>query len=182
MAGPARQRHIIFLRGVNVGGHGRLPMAQLRDICTSLGARNVSTYIQSGNVVLDDARHGSQLAVDLEAAIEQHAGFRPVVVTRSPAAVERTLAANPYPDTPENFLHIGFMSAAPDPGGLAALQDEDYAPEGFTVAGTEIYLNFVHGMGTSKRLAKVPFERSLGVSITARNLRTVRKVLELAGA
>lgn len=182
MAEAALQRHVIFLRGVNVGGHGRLPMAQLRELCTDLGCRNVSTYIQSGNIVLDDSRQGPQLAVDLAAAIEQHGGFRPIVMTRSPAAVERALAGNPYPDTPDNFLHIGFMSAAPDPGVVAALKDEDYAPEGFTVAGTEIYLDFVHGMGQSKRLAKVPFERKLGVSITARNLRTVRKVLALAEA
>lgn len=182
MAEATLQRHVIFLRGVNVGGHNRLPMAQLRDICTSLGCRNVSTYIQSGNVVLDDCRPGPQLAVDLKAAIEQHAGFQPVVVTRTPAAVELALAGNPYLDTPDNFLHIGFMSAAPDPKSLSALDHEDCAPEGFTVVGTEIYLNFVHGMGASKRLAKVPFERRLGVSVTARNLRTVRKVLELAEA
>ena len=180
MAEAALQRHVIFLRGINVGGRNRLPMAQLRDICTSLGCGNVSTYIQSGNVVLDDSRSGPQLAMELEMAIEQDAGFRPVIVTRTPAAVERALTHNPYPGTPDNFLHIGFMSAAPAPASLAALDDEDCRPEGFTVIGTEIYLNFVHGMGESKRLAKVPFERTLGVSVTARNLRTVRKVLELS--
>lgn len=176
----APRRHVAFLRGVNVGGRGRLPMAQLRDICLSLGCSNVSTYIQSGNVVLDDLRAGKQLAEELEAAIEQHVGFRPVVVTRTPAALERALTDNPYPDTPDNFLHIGFMSAKPSPQRLATLDDVDCAPEGFTVVGTDIYLNFVDGMGRSKRLGKVAFERALGVSLTARNLRTVRKVLELA--
>jgi uncharacterized protein (DUF1697 family) len=174
------QRYVVLLRGVNVGGRGKLPMAQLREICTSVGCTDVSTYIQSGNVVLDSAMSAEGLATALGPAIEQAAGFAPQVVVRTPAELAAALAGNPYRDTDERYVHIGFMTREPDKKAVAELGEVDVSPEAYRIVAREIYLNYVEGAGRSKKLAKVPFERRLGVGITARNLRTVQKLVELA--
>jgi uncharacterized protein (DUF1697 family) len=179
MAKPA-QRYVVLLRGVNVGGRGKLPMARLREVCSSLGCTDVSTYIQSGNVVLDSDMSADELAAALGPAIEEAVGFAPQVVIRTPAELAAALAGNPYPDTDERFLHIGFMTKAPDTKAVADLGEVDVSPEAYRIVGREVYLNYVEGAGRSKKLAKVPFERRLGVAITARNLRTVQKLVELA--
>jgi uncharacterized protein (DUF1697 family) len=182
MAARASTRHVVLLRGVNVGGRGKLPMAQLREICTSLSCTDVSTYIQSGNVLLDSSLSAGDLAAKLERAVGEAVGFTPRVVVRTPGDLEAALAANPYHDTPEQFLHIGFMDRAPAKAAVLALAEVDCSPEGLTVVGREIFLNYVEGAGRSKKLGKIPLERKLGVAVTARNLRTVRKLVDLAGA
>jgi uncharacterized protein (DUF1697 family) len=182
MTADASTRKIVLLRGINVGGHAKLPMAQLREICSSLGCTNVSTYIQSGNVLLDTELSDASLASRLEEAIGEGVGFTPRVVVRAPDEVAAALDANPYPDTPDRFLHIGFLDKAPSAASLRAVEDIDVSPEGFTVKGREIYLNYIEGAGKSKKLARVAFERKLDVAVTARNLRTVQKLVDLAGS
>jgi uncharacterized protein (DUF1697 family) len=176
------QRYVVLLRGVNVGGRGKLAMAQLREICTSLGCENVSTYIQSGNVILDSELTPERLVAALEPALQEAVGFTPRVVVRTAAELTKVLAANPYPDTEDRYLHIGFMTAKPTAEALAELGDIDVSPEGYRIEDREVYLNYVDGAGRSKKLGKVPFERKLGVGITARNLRTVQKLVALAEA
>ncbi len=184
MAARTSQRLVVLLRGVNVGGRHKLPMAQLREVCESQGYTNVSTYIQSGNVVLDSDFPTPELAGRLETAIGDAVGFTPGVVVRTADQVARALTANPYPETPERdrYLHIGFMSEQPAATAVSVLAEVDCAPESFTVVGKEIFLDYTNGMGQSKKLVRIPFERKLGVVITARNLRTVRKLAEMARA
>jgi uncharacterized protein (DUF1697 family) len=172
---------VVLLRGVNVGGHAKLPMATLREICESIGCTSVQTYVQSGNAVLESSLSAAKLPGVLEDAIEQELGFRPAVVVRRHADLVRVLKNNPYPDTEDRFLHVGFLSAKPTKKALASLDDLDLEPEGFTVAGSEIYLNYVEGAGRSKKLGKVPFEKRLGIAMTARNMRTVAKLAEMSG-
>jgi uncharacterized protein (DUF1697 family) len=179
MAKRAR-RYVVLLRGVNVGGRGKLPMAQLRDICTALGCSDVSTYIQSGNVVLDTELTAKKLADSLESAIGDAVGFTPRVVVRTPTELADAQAANPYTTTEPRFVHIGFLTAKPTAAALTALGDIDCSPEGYRIIGREVYLNYVNGAGKSKKLARVPFERKLGVAMTARNLKTVEKLITLS--
>ena len=183
---PAKtpRRFVVLLRGVNVGGRNKLPMALLRAVCESRGCTSVSTYIQSGNVVLESDLSQQELGGALQTAIDEAVGFTPGVVVRTADDIERALAANPYPDTPERerYLHIGFLSEEPAPAEVAELALVDCAPEGFEVLGKEIFLDYTNGMGQSKKLVRIPFERRLGVVMTARNLRTVRKLAELARA
>jgi uncharacterized protein (DUF1697 family) len=176
----ASRRQVVLLRGINVGGHAKLPMAALRDICESIGCTSVETYVQSGNVVLESSLSAARLPDALEAAIEEQMGFRPRVVVRRHADLVRVLENNPYPDTEDRFLHVGFLSDKPGKAALASVDGLDLQPEGFTVAGKEIYLNYVEGAGRSRKLGRVPFEKRLGVAMTARNLRTVAKLAELS--
>jgi uncharacterized protein (DUF1697 family) len=175
------QPHVVLLRGVNVGGHAKLPMARLRDLFADIGCTDVETYVQSGNAVVRSSLSAAELGTTLEDAIETALGFRPRVIVRRHADLVRVLENNPYPDTEERFLHVGFLSDKPTKKALATVDGLDLEPEGFTVAGKEIYLDYVEGAGHSKKLAKVPFENRLGVAMTARNLRTVAKLAELSG-
>ncbi len=170
---------MVLLRGVNVGGKHKLPMALLRETCESLGCADVATYIQSGNVVLRSILAPARLTAQLEAALGSAVGFTPRVVTRSADDIAGTLAANPYPDADGSKLLIGFMTKRPARAAVARLADVDVSPEAFTIIGSEIYLHYVDGVGTSKRLAKLPLHK-LGVEVTARNLRTINKLLEMA--
>jgi uncharacterized protein (DUF1697 family) len=155
-------------------------MAALRDICESIGCTSVKTYVQSGNAVLESPLSAAELPDTLEAAIEKQMGFRPRVVVRRHTDLVRVLKDNPYPDTEDRFLHVGFLDAKPTKHALASIDGLDLEPEGFTVAGKEIYLNYVEGAGRSKKLGKVPFETRLGVAMTARNLRTIAKLAEMS--
>ncbi len=155
-------------------------MARLRDICSGLGCSNVSTYIQSGNVVLDSEVGSGELADRLEEAIEAAVGFRPRVVVRTADDLATALDRNPFPTTDDRYLHLGFMDKKPTKAAVDELGEIDCSPEGYRIIGREVYLNYVNGAGQSKKLAKVPFERRLGVAVTARNLRTVRTLVELA--
>jgi uncharacterized protein (DUF1697 family) len=176
----APKPYVVLLRGINVGGRAKLSMAALRDICAAVGCTSVETYVQSGNVVLESALSAAKLPDALEDAIDQQMGFRPRVVVRRHADFVRVLENNPYPDTEDRYLHVGFLSDKPAKSALATIDGLDLEPEGCTVAGKEIYLNYVEGAGRSKKLGKVPFEKRLGVAMTARNMRTVAKLAELS--
>jgi uncharacterized protein (DUF1697 family) len=173
-------RIIILLRGINVGGHHKLPMAQLRDLCESVGCTDVATYVQSGNVVATSKPPAKKLSADLEAALQEAVGFTPCVVIRKRSDLLRVIENNPYPHTEEQFLHVGFLSATPSKSALAELGEVDCSPESYTIAGAEIYLNYINGAGRSLKLGKVPFERKLGLGMTARNMRTVKKLADLS--
>ena len=175
------KRYIVLLRGINVGKNRKLPMADLRSICESVGCSGVSTYIQSGNVVLDSPLTADALISRLEPAIHAEVGFTPRVVVRRPAELAKLLTDHPFPDADEDHLHVGFMSAAPPKSAVAGLADVDYAPEAFEIKGKELYLYLPNGLGRSK-LAAVPFERRLDVAITIRNWRTVTRLHEMASS
>jgi uncharacterized protein (DUF1697 family) len=176
-------RQIALLRGINVGGSHKVPMAQLREVLTGLGYDDVRTYDQSGNVVLtgpdrSDAATEKALAEELEAAF----GFAIPVVVRTRAEVEKVIAADPYAgvvDNPARY-HVLFLSSAPDPAAVAAVADPAaFAPDTYTLIGRELYLWTPEGIRDSK-LVRTLTDKKLGVTTTARNWRTVNKLLELA--
>jgi uncharacterized protein (DUF1697 family) len=175
---------IALLRGVNVGGAKKLPMARLRALAESLGYERVRTYVQSGNVVLDGpARDGADaVAKRLGEAIEAEFGFDVAIVVRSREELAAIVAANPYPDADEQptALHVVLRSEAIDPVGVADVDQAAFAPEAFTIAGRELYLWTPGGIGRSKLAAKLT-DRRLGGPATARNWRTVTRLLAMAG-
>jgi uncharacterized protein (DUF1697 family) len=167
---------VALLRAVNVGGHNKVPMAELRALCAALGWRDVSTYVQSGNVVFraDDPHPGAALRV----AIAERFDVQTPVIVRTHAALQQAAAAIPpgFTDDPKK-LHVLFLDGAPDPAVAAALDTERYAPDRFAVDGDRVYLHFPNGAGQSKLNLKW-LERALGATGTARNLRTVHALIE----
>jgi Uncharacterized protein conserved in bacteria len=176
-----RLTYIAFLRGVNLGPSRRLAMADLRTWLADLGYTNVRTHLQSGNVVLDSTDSAAEVARQLEKRIEARAGFQVNCVVRTPAQLRRVVEANPFDGvaTDDAKLVVAFLSGEPDPGRFADVDFTAFEPELFHAAKTEIYLWHPNGIHKSKLTALLT-DRRLGVSATARNWRTVTKMLEIA--
>ncbi|HEY7961206.1 MAG TPA: DUF1697 domain-containing protein [Solirubrobacteraceae bacterium] len=176
-------RQIALLRGVNVGGHRRVAMADLRALLGSRGYGDVRTLLQSGNVVLSAAAAPRELACELEREIAGALGVQTQVIVRTQAELAAVVALDPLREVAEDDrrYQVSFLSAAPEPAVLAELAAVDVAPERFVHAGREIYAWHPHSIQRSA-LAKLLTDRRLGVTATARNWNTVRKLLELARA
>jgi len=170
-----KMKSVILLRGINVGGHGKLPMKELCEILETLGVVNPQSYIQSGNMVIE----GRVSAEAVEAEIVAAKGFRPRVMV-VPAKVFLDIAAqNPFQEPDGKLLHIWFATAAFtfDQEKADSLQVES---EALHVGAQAIYLHAPKGIGRSKLAAKI--EQLAGVPCTARNMNTVRKLLEMLDA
>ena len=172
---------IAMLRGVNVGGHNKISMETLREICVSLKLRNPRTYIQSGNVVFESAEaDAAKLAARLESAIEKRCGFRPTVILRSVTEMREVVARNPFAGRKEvepAKLNVFFLAAALPPQVAAKAQAINVGPEELRPSGRELYIHFPDGMGKSK-LPPV-LDRTLKMPATARNWNTVATLLAM---
>jgi uncharacterized protein (DUF1697 family) len=176
-------RHIVLLRGINVGGHRRIAMADLRAVLASLGYANVRTHLQSGNVVLDSDTTPAHVKRTIERGIADDLGADVEVFVRTRTEIADVVARNPLADVADNpsrYL-VSFLSGKPDAAGVREAEGVDVAPERFAVHGREIYAWHPGGVHNS-RLANVLSEKRLGVTATARNWNTVLKLLELADA
>lgn len=174
---------VLLLRGVNVGGHGRLPMSGLRETLGALGLPDARTHLQSGNAVVSatPAQAGA-LAARLEGAISERFGVATTVIVRDGAALAEVVAANPFPAeaaADPASVHVAFLAGAPAADDVARLDPERSPGDRFAVHGTEVYLHYPSGSGRSK-LTAAYLEQMLGVAATARNWRTVSALLEMA--
>jgi uncharacterized protein (DUF1697 family) len=186
--------HVALLRGINVGGRNKVPMADLREVVTLLGHTGVSTYIQSGNVLFSTAdTDNAKLAAALESAIEDRFGIWSSVVVLSRDELAQVLAANPYPDEPNpRMVHVVFLSAEP-PGELLtriAAAESAVAAKGsrdtVQAAGQALFVHTPDGFGTSE-LAQTLFKiisppakaKKHSLAATARNWATATKLLSL---
>lgn len=175
-------RYVALLRGINVGGNKKVPMAQLRGLLEGLGYTDVATLLQSGNAVFTSKEKSpAKLAKQLEAAIAKEFGFEVAIILRTRDELAAAIKANPLPgaeDAPSQFV-VTFLSDVPDQKRLKEIDPAAYLPDEFRVVGREIYARFPNGIRDSK-LAVVLGGPRLGVTPTARNWNTVTKLLELA--
>jgi len=165
---------VALLRAVNVGGTGKLAMADLVRLCDKAGFKEVKTYIQSGNVVFDSSGSEARVKAVLEKALAAKLGKPVGVLVRSGAELDGVLAHNPFKQAPPNRVIVLFLDQAPAADALAGVK----APGGEKLAlrGRELYIHYPDGQGVSK--LKVPLAR-IG---TGRNLNTVAKLAEMARA
>jgi uncharacterized protein (DUF1697 family) len=173
--------HIALLRGINVGGHGRLPMKDLREILENLGLTNVKTYLQSGNAVFQsNSGHTDELSRDIGSAITESHGFTPEVLVLSLEELQSAIASDPFPAAAKDpkTLHLFFLKSRPENPGLAKLDSLRTANEKFELLDLVFYLHTPDGIGQSKLGSNV--EKALGVAVTARNWRSVNAVMSLA--
>jgi uncharacterized protein (DUF1697 family) len=167
-------RQIALLRGINVGGNKQVEMARLRTLMEELGYRDVRTYVNSGNVVFSGPRASEK---KLEQAIAKVFGFDVPVVVRSRDELAAVVKSNPLRKIAKDpAKHLVVFCAAK---ATTDLDPADFAPETFHVRGREVYLWAPGGIGTSP-LAKLLANKPLGSKSTARNWRTVEKLLALA--
>ena len=170
---------IALLRGINVGGHHKVPMVDLRAVFGALGCSRVETLIQSGNVVFVDP--STELTSErVAAAIEDRFGFPVPVVLRSSTELAAALAAYPFgPNLEPKYTGVGFLEKTPDPEGVASMDPNRSPGDQFQVIGREVHLHYPNGSARSK-LTVDWFQRSLKTTVTVRNLRSVGKLIELA--
>jgi uncharacterized protein (DUF1697 family) len=170
---------VALLRGVNVGGRGKLSMADLRAIATDLGYGAVATYIQSGNLVLSTGDAASKVETDLAAAIASGTSVAPAVMVRTRSQLAKVVRDNPFLARSEDpgHLHVVFTDG-PAKAGLAGVDLPAYAPEEATAIGKELYLFLPNGVGRSKLAVDLGRKKtSVG---TMRNWRTVTRLLAMA--
>jgi uncharacterized protein (DUF1697 family) len=169
-----------LLRGINLGSHKRIAMADLRALIEALGFADVRTYVQSGNVVFRTDRAAASLRKRIEQAIGKELGLDVTVVIRSGRQLGDLVAANPFVRSklPPKALYVTFLAEKPDRKRKQALLKESFEPERFELAGEDVYLFFPNGYGRVK-LNNATLERRLGVAATTRNWRTVTALAEL---
>jgi uncharacterized protein (DUF1697 family) len=173
--------YIALFRGINVGGKNKLPMKDLVATLENVGSRDVATYIQSGNAVFrSEEQDSSLLSEEIMATIGERHGFEPRVLVLGSEEMERAMLSNPFPEAESEpkSLHLYFLAAPPERPDLDAFEGIKSDRERFVLADDVFYLHAPDGLGRSKLAANV--ERLLGVPATARNWRTVRKVMEMA--
>src|SRR5215472_9196027 len=190
--------HVALLRGINVGGGGKLAMTDLRQLLSSLGHTDVTTYIQSGNVVFTPSHSGpshadaspsgtAELATGLRAAIAAEFGIDTPVIVVTRAELADVISANPYPDEPEpRYVHAVFLPAELDEGAREGIRqaEEQVRSQGsrdeVMLIGRTLYVHTPDGFGTSELAKTLLAKRSSPVARgTARNWNTVTKLLTM---
>ena len=160
-----------FLRAINVGGTGKLPMADLRELCEGLGLRRVQTYVQSGNVVFQTRKGAARVHSELEGALAERMGKPVPVLLRREEELATLIEQNPFPKAQPNRLLVYLTDATIDEAAVARCPTP--GGEHLQVGTRSIYVWYPEGQGRSK--LKVPHAKEA----TARNLRTLGKVLDL---
>lgn len=174
---------VVLLRAVNVGGRNKVPMARLRELADTLGYTDVSTYLQSGNLVVTaQSKKPAEVEAAVAGAVRDDLGVNVAVLARSRKELAAVVAANPFPEQasdPKRLL-VNFLTAQPAAATLKALDRSEFDPERFEFGDRCMYQWFPDGVGRS-RLATAPWDRRLGVQGTGRNWRTVTALLEMVG-
>ena len=172
-------KNVALLRGINLGARNKIAMADLRALFVELGAEDVKTHVQSGNVIYE----GRVDVGGIEAWIKRDLGLEIVVVIRTAAELARVVEKNPFTKKASDpkQLHVTFLASKPAAARVKDL-DADRSPgDEFAVTGREVYLYTPKGYGVSK-LSNAYFEKKLGVAGTSRNWNTVTTLAELARA
>ena len=163
---------VALLRAVNVGGTGKLPMGDLKDLCKELGFAGVRTYIASGNVVFTSRKSEAALKAALEKQLAAYAGKPVGVLLRGAAEMAQVLADNPFPKAAPNRTMAVFLDRAPPADTLTSMRGQ--RDEQIQLGRREIYIHYGEGMAKSKLV--IPAAR-IG---TARNINTVATLARMA--
>ena len=166
--------HVALLRAVNVGGTGKLAMADLRALCEAAGFTQVRTYIASGNLILQSKLSAREAQAVLEGRLAAFAGKPFGVLLRTPRQMAEVLADNPFKHGAPNRTVAIFLEVPPGPGALQGVTGQ--RGEEIALGCCEIYVHYRAGMAQSK--LRIPAAQAG----TARNMNTVAKLAEMARA
>jgi uncharacterized protein (DUF1697 family) len=170
---------IVLLRGVNVGGNNRVPMAGLRAAVEKAGFSQARTYVNSGNLVME----GTGTPVAIEKAVEGilAKAFKvdvPVIVRT--AAQWKAYAKDPFPDADAKRVQLGLSKSMPASGCAKAILERADSGEEVKVVGDAVWIHFPAGVGGSK-LTPAFLDKAAGSPLTLRNRNTVHELATLAG-
>ncbi|MET8471366.1 DUF1697 domain-containing protein [Streptomyces sp. NPDC006422] len=184
MTQATTEGHAALLRGINVGGSKKVPMARLRPLIESLGLGDVRTHLQSGNVAFTapDGGDEDQLAAAIGKAVEGEFGFPVDVIVRGHAYLKAVAEACPFPaaELEGKQLHVTYFSGPVTAERFASVDPAAYAPEDFRLGDRALYLYAPQGLGVSKLGAALSRPAlNKGLVATSRNWNTVTKLVEL---
>ncbi|MFT5676006.1 MAG: hypothetical protein ACI808_001942 [Paraglaciecola sp.] len=172
---------LVLFRGINVGGNNIVPMKQLVEVLNAAGCLHVSSYIQSGNVLLSHQESDKQtLSIQIANLVEKNFGFTPKVMLLDIKEFNAAVSNNPFNDAEKEpkTLHFYFLGAAPENADIRGLEAVKKDNEAFKLIDKVFYLHAPDGIGRSKLAEKA--EKLLAVPATARNWNTVTKLLALS--
>jgi uncharacterized protein (DUF1697 family) len=176
---------ISILRGINVGGKNKIPMVELKALYEKSGFKNVTTYIQSGNVVFSaDKKEINSLPEKIQQLIFKKYGFTVLVIIRTIEEMESVTNKNPLlkiKGIDIEKLHVTFLSAYPSEQALEKIKVYDYKPDEFIILEREVFISCPNGYGNTK-LSNTFFENKLKVTATTRNWRTVNELVRMGKA
>jgi uncharacterized protein (DUF1697 family) len=174
--------YVAMLRGINVGGHKKIKMEDLRRSFEALGFKQVKTFIQSGNVVFKPGKLSPpNLTRKIEDKIASDFGHSVSVITRTSDEMSKAIDNNPFlreRGVDSTKVHVTFLSESPDPSALKHVEALIRQPDRLKCLGKEIYLYLPNGMSQSS-LWTTPWERMLGVITTTRNWKTVNSLNQM---
>ncbi len=177
------KRFVAFLRGINVSGQKKVPMADLRNLLGNVGLQNVKTYIQSGNVVFEsDIINPSEIAKLIQASILDKFEFDVPVLVKDEEELRSIIDTNPYSkeeDLEQKQIYFVLFLEVPNNNLVEAFNQESYLNEEFKIIKDRLYLNCKQGYGKAK-LNNNLIEKKLKIIATTRNYRTMNKLLEMA--
>ena len=171
--------YVALLRGINVGGHKKVPMAILRELLTETGFQNVQTYIQSGNVVLQSSEENTKaIESKIHKAIQSHFQFDVSVLVKAKQELELIFNNCPFEEEKKVKSYFILLQEIPSKELVSLALKKEYEAETFKIISNCIYFYSEAGYGKSKCNANY-FERTLKTAATARNYNTMVKLLSL---
>jgi uncharacterized protein (DUF1697 family) len=174
--------HIALLRGINVGGHNIIKMADLKSMFESLGLHKVKTYIQSGNILFESEEEPDSLRGKIENQIKIVFGLSVPVILRTAEELDSIIKKCPFPSdalAEGESVQISFLMEEPSKEGIDCLYAFKSDIDAYQLEGKDIYLFFRQSIRNSKLVARL---QKIGVPVTVRNWKTVIKLDSLAKA
>jgi uncharacterized protein (DUF1697 family) len=169
-----------LLRGINVGGYKKVPMAELRELLTKTGLDNVQTYIQSGNVVFQSNESDKRILEDLiHNVIKTYFGFEVPVLVRTGAELKAIFDNCPFNEEKKANSYFTMLSEIPDQDLVTEASQKIYPDEEYIILKDCIYFFSAKGYGNAKFNINF-FEKKLKVNATSRNFKTMVKLLSLS--
>jgi uncharacterized protein (DUF1697 family) len=178
-------RCIALLRGINVSGRRTVRMTHLKRTVEQLGFGNVSTYLQSGNVIFDcRGAEAVQLGPHIEDKLSEAFGFTINVIIRTQQELEQIIDTNPLvgsADVVRDKLYVTFLADVPDKTVVSKLDITPGTDEKFAIVGKEVFLYCPNGYARTK-LNNAAFEKKLRTVATTRNWKTINKLLAVSNS
>lgn len=175
-------KYIALLKGINVGGHKKILMADLKLLLKNCGYKNITTYIQSGNIIFETTETNKQEIVSIIGnAIQQKYGFEVPIILKTVEEYKQAVANNPFYKNNKdiNTLHLTFLSATPSKHDINQIKTYTFKPDKYFIINDCIYL-YIEGKYHETKLSNKFFETKLKLQATTRNWKTVLKLLELS--
>ncbi len=171
--------YIALLRGINVGGHKKVPMAELRELLTNNGFQNVQTYIQSGNVIFESlVEQINNIEEQIKKAILDHFGFDVSVIVKTRPELQAVFDDCPFIEVKKEKSYFTMLSSKPNKELVELASKKNYPDEEYVIINDCIYFYCAKGYGQAK-FSNNFFERKLKVTATARNYKTMVKLFSL---